>query len=66
MTLEINGERREVPQVSNARELLQFLGVAEGRVAIEINHKIVRRTEWDSTPVAGGDHVEIVQFVGGG
>ena len=66
ITLEINGETREVPAVASARELLQFLGITEERVALEINHKIIRRAEWDSASVATGDHVEIVQFVGGG
>ena len=64
--LEINGESREVPAVVNVRELLQRLEITEERVALEINHKIIRRVDWDSTPVAGGDRVEIVQFVGGG
>ena len=66
ITLEINGEAREVPAVANARGLLQFLEITEERVALEINHIIVRRADWDSTPVADGDRVEIVQFVGGG
>ena len=66
MTLEINGEAREVPRVTGVRELLRFLGIAEERVAIEINRRIIRRTEWDDTPVSNGDRVEIVQFVGGG
>jgi len=66
ITLEINGETREVPAVANARGLLQFLGIMEEQVALEINRKIIRRADWDSTPVSDGDHVEIVQFVGGG
>jgi len=66
ITLEINGETLEIPAVAGARELLQFLGIAEERVALEINRKIIRRADWDSTPVSDGDHVEIVQFVGGG
>jgi len=66
ITLEINGEKREVPSIVNARGLLQFLGITEERVALEINHRIIRRAEWDSAPVADGDRVEIVQFVGGG
>ena len=66
ITLEINGETRDVPIVANARELLQFLGITQERVALEINHKIIRRSDWDIAPVADGDHVEIVQFVGGG
>ena len=66
MTLEVNGEMREVPHVASVRELLQFLGIAGERVAVEINRMIIRRAEWDNTPVADGDRVEIVQFVGGG
>jgi len=66
ITLEINGEARKIPRVSNATELLRFLGITEARVALEINHRIIRRAEWDTTPVGDGDHVEIVQFVGGG
>ena len=66
MTLEINGERQEIPFVANARELLQFLGITEDRVALEVNHKIIRRDDRDFTPISDGDRVEIVQFVGGG
>jgi len=66
ITLEINGERREIPSVADARGLLQYLGITEERVALEINRKIIRRADWDSTPVSDGDRVEIVQFVGGG
>ena len=66
ITLEINGETREVPAAADACALLQFLGIAEEHVALEINHKIIRRADWDSTPISDGDHVEIVQFVGGG
>jgi sulfur carrier protein len=66
MTLEINGESREVSQVSNVRELLELLGIAEGRVAVEVNRQIIRRADWEKAPISNLDHVEIVQFVGGG
>ncbi len=66
MKLELNGESREISPVSNVRELLQLLGIAEGRVAVEVNRKIVRRADWGSTPISNLDRVEIVQFVGGG
>ncbi|MDR1728525.1 MAG: sulfur carrier protein ThiS [Acidobacteriota bacterium] len=66
MNLEINGEAREVGRAANVRELLESLGVGEGRVAVEVNHRIIRRAAWEETPLAEGDHVEIVQFVGGG
>ncbi len=66
ITLEINGEFREIAPVSNVRKLLQYLGVAEEQVAVEVNRKIIRRGDWDRTPISNGDRVEIVQFAGGG
>ncbi len=64
--MEINGETRSVPPVSNVRELLQFLGIGQERIAVELNRRIIRRKDWDSTLLAESDKVEIVQFVGGG
>jgi sulfur carrier protein len=66
ITLEINGESRTVSPVSNVRGLLEVLGINEGRVAVEVNRKIIRRGEWERTPISNHDRVEIVQFVGGG
>jgi thiamine biosynthesis protein ThiS len=66
INLEINGEPREIPPVGNVRELLELLGIAESRVAVEVNRKIVRRFDWERTPICDRDRVEIVQFVGGG
>jgi thiamine biosynthesis protein ThiS len=64
--LEINGEKKTLSSVSNVTELLRALGISEKLVAVEVNRKIVRRGEWESTPLADMDRVEIVQFVGGG
>jgi thiamine biosynthesis protein ThiS len=66
ITLEINGETRTIPPVSNVAELLESLGISGSRVAVELNRKIVRRGEWERTPISNLDRVEIVQFVGGG
>jgi sulfur carrier protein len=66
MTLEINGESREISSVSNVQELLEFLGITGSRVAVELNRKIVRRGDWQSASISDRDKVEIVQFVGGG
>jgi thiamine biosynthesis protein ThiS len=66
IALEINGETRTIPPVSNIFELLQFLEISEGYVAVELNRKIIRRQDWKNTPISDRDKVEIVQFVGGG
>lgn len=47
-------------------DLIGFLGLKPERLAIEVNHRIIRRSEWSSTALAEGDKVEIVHFVGGG
>lgn len=66
MTLEINGEMREIPPVSNVYELLQHLGISGSHIAVELNREIIRRRDWEHTPISNRDRVEIVQFVGGG
>jgi thiamine biosynthesis protein ThiS len=66
ITLEINGESRSIPPVSNILDLLRFLEIAEEYVAVELNRKIIRRQDWEHTPICDQDKVEIVQFVGGG
>ena len=66
ITLEINGELREVSPVANVSELLQLLGITESHVAVELNRAIIRRRDWETTPISNHDRLEIVQFVGGG
>lgn len=34
--------------------------------AVEVNKRLVRRSTYESTPLAEGDRVEIVTLVGGG
>ena len=62
----VNGESRSVAAGLTIRMLLPALGVVADRVAVEMNREIVGRAKWDSTMVAEGAQIEIVQFVGGG
>lgn len=66
MTITINGERREIPDGLNVAELLDNIGMASDRVAIERNFEILPRGEWQRTAVQANDNFEIVHFVGGG
>jgi sulfur carrier protein len=66
MTIVINGERRDVPENLTVTTMLQHLGLAEGRVAIERNLEILPRGQWNTTVVQVNDSFEIVHFVGGG
>jgi len=66
MQIQVNGERRELKDESRLSDLLQELLLAPERVAVELNHQVVRRNEWPNTNLKEGDRVEIVHFVGGG
>lgn len=69
MQLVINGQPRDFAQLpahSHLQALIQELGLTGDRVAVEHNGAIVPRAEWEGTPLADGDKLEIVHFVGGG
>jgi thiamine biosynthesis protein ThiS len=66
ITLTVNGARRTLPAVPHAQGLLEHLGLDARTVVVEVNHAIVRRDALRETPVADGDTVELVHFVGGG
>jgi sulfur carrier protein len=65
--IQVNGERRHVAAAS-VRALLDALGYdAAGRgLAVARNDEIVPRGDWESTPVAAGDRIDIVGAVQGG
>jgi sulfur carrier protein len=62
----VNGGRREVPPGLTLLDILEFLQLDPRRVAVELNRRIVRQPDWDTTPVGEGAALEIVHFVGGG
>jgi sulfur carrier protein len=66
MQIEVNGERREVPEGTTVAALLAQLGVQTGPVAVERNKAIVPRAQHAETTLHDGDQLEVVQFVGGG
>ncbi|MGH9580381.1 MAG: sulfur carrier protein ThiS [Terriglobales bacterium] len=66
MKLHINGEERNVGDELTLSGLVELLGMKADRVAVERNREIVPRERWPATPLAEGDRLEIVHFVGGG
>jgi sulfur carrier protein len=66
ITIWINGEPTQIAANQSVSALLDSLNIALDRVAVELNKSIVRRRDWEATPVAGGSHIEVVEFVGGG
>jgi sulfur carrier protein len=66
MQVTVNGAAREVPDGLTVRALVEHLGLGQGPVAVEVNRAIVPRARHAEHPVAEGDVIEIVHFVGGG
>jgi sulfur carrier protein len=66
MNITVNGEACEVPGAITVRGLIERLGLGDGPVAVERNGEVVPRAEHAGAPLADGDAVEIVHFVGGG
>ena len=66
MNITLNGAVREVPDALSASELLAVLGLADRRLALEINREIVPRSRFENHVISPGDTVEIVHAIGGG
>lgn len=65
MILVINGEPYETT-CRNVQELLNELDIKSDFVAVELNRKIVKKCDLESTLINNQDRLEIVKFVGGG
>ena len=66
MQISVNGETKSVSDGLTVAALLVHLGIATGRVAVELNRQIVPKATHAAVRLAEGDRVEIVSFVGGG
>jgi len=66
MRIHLNGEVRDVREGQSIADLLTELGLAERRVAVELNLDIVPRSQHATTRLQAGDRLEIVHAIGGG
>ena len=66
MELTINGASRHFPAPLTVAELVDLLGFAGKRIAVERNGDIVPRGRHAEVTLSDGDRLEIVVAVGGG
>lgn len=66
MEIRLNGAPHRLEPCSTVARMLADAGLAERRVAVEVNGVIVPRSEQASRVLAEGDRVEIVHALGGG
>lgn len=66
MHIQLNGETLELPEGASVADLIERLELSGRRVAVERNLDIVPRSQYASTALADGDHLEVVHAIGGG
>ena len=66
MKISLNGDPKEIAGTRTIQQLLDELQIPAGRVACEVNLKIIRRAFYGETLIQDGDTVEIIQAIGGG
>lgn len=66
MEVIVNGRQVELAEPASLVELLDQLGHAERRVAVEVNREIVPRSQHGSFLLSPGDRIELVHAMGGG
>jgi len=66
MKLKVNGVSQDIPVGMTLAQLLEHLNINPQRVACEVNLSIVRRVQLADKVLNPGDHIEIIQIIGGG
>ena len=66
MDLIINGERQTTPELALLSDLANWLELPAFGSAVELNGEVIRKAQYNETPLKAGDRLEIVRLVGGG
>ncbi len=66
ISIQLNGEKRQLQENKTLLTLLADLSIPKEKVVIEVNLEIISRDQWADHILKEGDQVEIVHFVGGG
>jgi thiamine biosynthesis protein ThiS len=66
MKVQVNGDGRTVEEGSTVLDLLETLDLKPAATVVERNGDILERASFGDTPLAEGDVIELVRFVGGG
>jgi sulfur carrier protein len=62
----LNGQEKPLAAPITVAALLQEMGLAERRVAVEVNREIVPRSRHGELELKDNDRVEVVFAIGGG
>lgn len=66
MRITLNGKETEIQENMTLEKLLDQMKLKPQMVACELNSKIIKRNAFAVMPICNGDHLEILQMIGGG
>lgn len=66
ITITVNQESVALENPCSVADYLQKQGIAGKRLAVEINHEIVPRSDHPRRMLSDGDSLEIIHAIGGG
>lgn len=64
--MKCNGKEYSIQQGETLLDLLTALGHDTARIAVEVNGRIIPKSEYGTTRLDEADTLEVVRFVGGG
>nr|WP_296266957.1 sulfur carrier protein ThiS [uncultured Merdimonas sp.] len=64
--IRVNGADQPLKERMLLSDFLKEAGYQKGRIAVELNEKIIPKSQYDQTWISDGDVLEVVSFVGGG
>jgi sulfur carrier protein len=68
VTIELNGERVELPEGATVAAAVERADATGGRagVAVAVNGEVVPRSRWEGTALSYGQRVEVLGAIQGG
>ena len=66
ITVTVNQESVNLPAACTVADYLKQKGIVGKRLAVELNHEIVPRSDHPTQKLAEGDQLEIIHAIGGG
>ncbi|MCA1798230.1 MAG: sulfur carrier protein ThiS [Xanthomonadaceae bacterium] len=66
MGITVNGAERRIAAGTTLAALIDSLGLAGKRLAVEVNGMVVPRSVHATHEISNGDRVEVVHAIGGG
>ncbi len=64
--IQLNGRKLKLKNKYTILELLKRYKIANKKIALELNGKILNRNKYNIVYVKNNDKIEIVHFIGGG